>query len=379
MQNSTGITELIRPPQVLDAGDTVRRAAGIIRASSGSRMLVVREGTVTGSVSEQAIAAYLGSAPDPETALNQPIDSLIEYYPVFASPTISAGDAAKAFADGGVDMLPVVDERGGLRGVLYRSDVIALMTRNLRPASVGGMATPLGVYLTTGSISGGAGSLGLYLTGISLGLMMIVSGLVGDRVMAALEAFTLHKLPTMARLAMADDVFKVAAAALSIALMLLLLRLSPLAGYHAAEHMTVHAIETGEDLSPELVRRMPRVHPRCGTNLLAAMSIFILITSKFQGEIAVMVAIVVVMLGRRAIGDWMQNVFTTKQPSDRQLANGIAAGDEILDRFHDHPGYQAYGLARVWNMGFLQSAAGMATVLTVVFLVEKIFHTTVLF
>ncbi len=33
--------------------------------------------------------------------------------------------------------------------------------------------------------------------------------------------------------------------------------------------MVVHAIEEGEDLTLEKVRPMPRVHPRCGTNLVA--------------------------------------------------------------------------------------------------------------
>jgi CBS domain-containing protein len=342
-------------------------------------MLVVRDGRVTGSVSEQAIGAFLGSEQDPESALDRPIDPLVEYYPVFVSPSISAVDAARTFSEHGVDMLPVVDEHGGLRGVLYRSDVIGLLTRNLRPPSVGGMATPLGVYLTTGSISGGAGSIGLYLTGISLGLMMIASKLLGDRVMTVLQGLVMHKLPVMARAWVSYDMFSLGSAGLSIVLMLLLLRLSPLAGYHAAEHMTVHAIESGDDLTAEAVRRYPRVHPRCGTNLLGAVSIFILITSEFSGEIAAMVAIAVVMLGRRAIGDWMQTVFTTKPPNDRQLANGIAAGDEVLRRFHDHPSYQARGFARVWNMGFLQAAAGMSTVLTIVYIVEKLSHRSLLF
>jgi uncharacterized protein YqhQ len=32
----------------------------------------------------------------------------------------------------------------------------------------------------------------------------------------------------------------------------------------------VHAIERGEPLLAESVRAMPRVHPRCGTNIVAA-------------------------------------------------------------------------------------------------------------
>ncbi len=373
------ITELIKPPQVLDARDSVRRAAGIIRASGGTRMLVVRDGRLAGSVSEDAIAAFLASSTDPESAYGDPVDPLVEPYPVFVSASVSVHDAMKVFAEHGVDTLPVVDQLGGLRGVVYRGDVVGFLTNNLRPASVGGMATPLGVYLTTGNLSGGAGSLGLYLTGISLALMMIVSKFFGDQMMSGFQHFAIHGLPAHIRAMFVGDTAALISTVLSSGLMLLLLRLSPLAGYHAAEHMTVHAIESGEDLTPDAVRRMPRVHPRCGTNLLAAISIFILITAQFPGETAALLAIVVVMLGRRTIGDWMQAVFTTKRPNEEQLKNGISAGDEILHLFRERPNYQARGFERIWNMGFLQSAAGMSTVLFVVYLVEKLGHVKLLF
>ncbi len=275
----------------------------------------------------------------------------------------------------GVDMLPVVDGWGALRGVVYRGDVVGMLSRTLRPPTVGGMATPLGVYLTTGSISGGAGSFGLYLTGISLGIMMIIAKVLGDRLMAKLDLLSAHAPLAVRRALTSLSATEIISAVISIGIMLMLLRLSPLAGYHAAEHMTVHAIEHGEDLNPEIVRRMPRVHPRCGTNILAALSVFLLITAQFKdSEIAVLIAVLVVILGRKALGDWMQAVFTTKPPSDRQLKNGIAAGDQIIRRYHEHPNRQVYGFARIWNMGFLQAAAGMTTVLYAVYLIGKLFR-----
>lgn len=361
-----GITELIKHPQVLDVRDSVRRAAGIIRASEGSCALVVRDGRIAGSVSEGSIAGFLASETDQESALGQPIESLVEHYPVFISLSISARDAARTFAENNVDMLPVVDEYGGLRGALYRSDVVGYLTMSLRPPSVGGMATPLGVYLTTGSISGGAGSIGLYLTGISLGLMMIVSMVTIDHVMKYLIHIAGPRSPFI-------GVQDTVTAVLSILMLLALLRLSPLAGYHAAEHMTVHAIEAGEDLTPDIVRRMPRVHPRCGTNILAGAMIFMLITSQFGSDMAVLVAMVVLVIGWKTVGNWKQAFFTTKTPSESQLRSGIAAGQQILKRFHERPGYQAYGFKRVWNMGFLQAAAGMGTVMTCVYMLEKLF------
>lgn len=372
------ITELIKPPRVVEASESLRRAAGIIHASDGSWALVIKDGHVIGGIHEQAIANSIGSAQDAESALDQSVETLVSAYPVFINPSISASDAAKVFADSGVDMLPVVDDFGGLRGVLYRTDLVALMTRNLRPPNVGGMATPLGVYLTTGTVSGGSGSFGLYLTGLTMGLMMLISKFIGEGMMLSLQSQITRKLPALVKIYSSYGIYSIGSAALSIILLMLLLKLSPLAGYHGAEHMTVHAIESGEDLTVEAVRRYPRIHPRCGTNLLGAAAVFILITSQFSGEVAVIVAIGVVMLGRRAIGDWMQNVFTTRKPSDSQLASGVAAGNELLDKYLLHPGRITTGFPRIWKMGFLQAAAGMTTVLAIVYIIERLTHKSLL-
>jgi len=41
--------------------------------------------------------------------------------------------------------------------------------------------------------------------------------------------------------------------------------------YHGAEHMTIHALEAGDPLTPEFVRRYPTAHPRCGTEFLVVV------------------------------------------------------------------------------------------------------------
>lgn len=48
--------------------------------------------------------------------------------------------------------------------------------------------------------------------------------------------------------------------------------------YHGAEHKTIACYEAGEELTPENVKKYPRLHPRCGTSfLLIVMVISILI------------------------------------------------------------------------------------------------------
>lgn len=45
-------------------------------------------------------------------------------------------------------------------------------------------------------------------------------------------------------------------------------------GYHAAEHMTIHAYEDGAELTVEHIARYPRAHPRCGTAFLLTVVVF---------------------------------------------------------------------------------------------------------
>lgn len=48
--------------------------------------------------------------------------------------------------------------------------------------------------------------------------------------------------------------------------------------YHGAEHKTIACYEAGEELTPENVKKYPRLHPRCGTSfLLFVMVISIII------------------------------------------------------------------------------------------------------
>jgi len=43
--------------------------------------------------------------------------------------------------------------------------------------------------------------------------------------------------------------------------------------YHAAEHMTIHAFEAGDELRPARVARHPKEHPRCGTAFLLTLAL----------------------------------------------------------------------------------------------------------
>ncbi len=43
--------------------------------------------------------------------------------------------------------------------------------------------------------------------------------------------------------------------------------------YHGAEHKSIFAFESGEELTPENVQRYPRMHPRCGTSYILIVAL----------------------------------------------------------------------------------------------------------
>lgn len=372
MNESVGIARLVKDCPVLNPQDTLRRAAGLLRASGGSRLPVCRNGSIFGTISERSITAHLAAADNPNDVLDTPIESLVEPGVTLLDIRVSPREAASAFAASGEDVLPVTDERGAFRGVLHRRDLLAYLSKNLRPPLVAGMATPLGVYLTNGVVSGGAGNTGLFLTGVSLSLMIILSGVIVDllqqlfSITTGINVSVFLASPPLTSTPNVYDIAFYITTVLTVVVFFVLMRISPLSGYHAAEHMTVHAIESGEVLTYETVRRMPRVHPRCGTNLLAAAGVFVILTNKLSSSVGVLLALLVVVIGWRTVGGWLQYFVTTKDPSPRQIESGIAAGRQLLERYQEEPNRTPKPLERIWNIGLLQTAAGMLTVLSIV-------------
>jgi uncharacterized protein YqhQ len=68
--------------------------------------------------------------------------------------------------------------------------------------------------------------------------------------------------------------------------------------YHGAEHMTIHALERGDPLRPEAIRRYPTAHPRCGTEFLVVVVALSILAFSLVGKQAplVMVASRIVLI-----------------------------------------------------------------------------------
>jgi uncharacterized protein YqhQ len=125
--------------------------------------------------------------------------------------------------------------------------------------------------------------------------------------------------------------------------------------YHGAEHMTIHALEAGDPLTTDAVRKYPTAHPRCGTEFLVvviALSIFafslvgrqslgIMVISRLL-LIPVIAAIgyEILRFGARHRGNplvkaimapgILVQMITTKRPTDDQIEVAIVSMEQAL-------------------------------------------------
>jgi len=249
------LADLVRSTPTLHPDDSLSRALHQLRLSPAHALPVVSDGQLLGVLAEvdllEALHRSGGSLASGLDAL--PVAAAMTREVTTGSTQSSIASAWETMATGRIKLLPILDTAGRFAGVVSRNDLLAALNRDLRPRTVGGLATPLGVYLTTGDHRAGAGDLGLFLTGVVMALCHLV-------VVNVLEGFAITQ-------GMALPAWPTAIA--EFLLYLFLLRLTPLAGFHAAEHQVVHSIERGEPLVMRNVMRQPREHPRCGTNLVA--------------------------------------------------------------------------------------------------------------
>ena len=54
--------------------------------------------------------------------------------------------------------------------------------------------------------------------------------------------------------------------------------------YHGAEHMTIHALEAGDPLTPDAIRKYPTAHQRCGTEFLVVVIALSIIAFSLVGR-----------------------------------------------------------------------------------------------
>lgn len=266
--------------------------------------------------------------------------------------------------------LPVLDGAGHYKGMISRADVVAALGNYVRPPTVGGMATPLGVWLTTGSLSAGAPPLGLFLSGMALGGCFLFAHITLFLALTYLNPawgamYWSGQLGAGGQNAgapwSATGAFNIAVSLAQSGLFLGAMRLLPMSGVHAAEHQTVWAIERGLPLTPQVVAKMPRAHPRCGTNLVALSGLILIVFQHLPGTdpIYYLTALIFIYFAWRSVGTWLQIHLTTRRASLKQLESGIKAGRDLIAKYQQNPHEMGNFGSRLLNSGIAYSAAGM--------------------
>ena len=220
--------------------------------------------------------------------------------------------------------VPIVDDFGVYTGrCITRTKLINFLTRKIKPRTIAGVATPIGIYLTDGLHQVGAKNLGLVLNGL------VFAGF----------AFFAQFLTLGIRHGFIASIFE-------LLLFLVFFKISPLSQIHSAEHKVINSIEKGLPLTLDTVRMQSGIHKRCGTNLLVlflGIAFIFYLTSSIMPKIWILRFLVsfVLLLGLfsywKQMGFRIQKIFTTRNPSDAQLERAIKVGKDLLEVYKKEP------------------------------------------
>jgi CBS domain-containing protein len=385
---------VIRPAPTLAPEDSFGRALILMRQLASDRLPILRHGHVVGEVHEADIADQVNGRLGAEaaTALRRSVSELLRPLSLALRPAMSHDEARRLCAAQDVTLLrcvPVIDADDYCLGVVHIHDLIAGDPPAPRPSPIGGMATPFGVYLTDGSLQAGAGNLALVASGAAMGLTFVVATLLVNGALRLAQHYV--SIPDIGSFDidpfagthdLRTTMLSVGGQLAVYFTFLTTMRATMLAGYHAAEHQTVHAIERFEPLTPEVVARMPRAHPRCGTNLMAAVTLFLLLQCLYRAlpgfdwSSAELAAGLTTLFTWRPVGAFLQERFTTRKANPTQLQSGIAAGAELMAKYLNSPPVRPRLWRRIWCMGMLQSLAGMMLVTGIAFWLLDIWNST---
>ena len=244
-------------------------------------------------------------------------------------------------------VIPIVDNDGKYTGgSITRTTLISYLTRMVKPLSIGGLATPLGVSMTDGQHLAGPGHIGFFATGLVFALIIIL-----------IQVFTGFIYSFI-------NVNYIVAITSQLVLFILVLRFTLFAKYHAAEHQTIHAIEKGLPLTPEVIRMQPRPHKRCGTNilvLLLGIQLVLLLSVQiaqfgfFAQFLFLIIGFLFIFSNWRKAGMWLQEYFTTAKADDKQIQSAIKAGEELLKKHKEDLNPKPPNIfQKLWNMGLVQ-------------------------
>jgi CBS domain-containing protein len=359
------LVPLLRQPAHLAPEDSLFRAVETLRFSGMDLLPVIDSfGQMLGVFDMRCLRPLLGRD-DRDERMTEPLGNWMRRPESLGRADMSVDDVLGYLTSSGDSALFILDRDDRYAGAVTMADILSPTPIPVRPPQIGGMATPWGVYLTNGSIQAGVGNLALVSSGILMGVMFFATTLLMPGLFWLIQSLTGIPLYRMTTNFTNPEAVSVVIQLFGFGVFLLLMRMLPLAGYHAAEHQAVHAMERNEILLPEIVKRMPRVHPRCGTNVMAGAMIFLSLSQSLpQLKIGLgvpdssVIGALVALFTWRSVGAFLQQYFTTRPASDKQIASGIAAAQDLQRKFLLTEPRRATFRQRIWCMGFLQMIVG---------------------
>ncbi len=381
-QSQDIVAFLARQVAAMSPNDSVGRAAELLRNGAFPVIPVMEQGYLVGMVSDRELRVALNGGIT-NGALDRPVSDIMERE--FKTLLLNEPHqrAYECLKETTLPAIGITDAIGRYIGIVSVSDLMSRSSAPVRPAQIGGMATPLGVYLTTGFARAGARGLGLALTGFLLMTLFAISDFIVYLTAWSVQHYTPFPLLVWSRSPYlgANTVADIVGPMLNVIIMpifLLLMKSLPLAGTHGAEHKVVHAIERGERLTLDVVKRMPRVHPRCGTNLAAGAMLFIGLSqigaTHSIGEIGLLLALMLTIFLWRPVGNLVQLIFTTKEPTDKQLEGAIEAGKELLTNYQRTGMRYTTLVQRLISSGLPQVLIGWGACWAIVFSIYTLLH-----
>ncbi|MEK6536016.1 MAG: DUF1385 domain-containing protein, partial [Actinomycetota bacterium] len=114
---------------------------------------------------------------------------------------------------------------------------------------------------------------------ITIGILMVVGLFV------VLPLFAVGSVrdwfPNASAFVAAEGVMRIAILIVYITVVSRIKQMRRVFEYHGAEHKTIHALESGLELTPANVKKFSSVHPRCGTSFLLIVMVLAIIVFSF--------------------------------------------------------------------------------------------------
>ena len=162
---SAPVSTLMRHTLKVESIDSLALAATRYGQNGASILPVTRDDRLVGVITDQALVKALGAGVETTDAVE---GWMLPPETIFNNET--GAEALRRIENG--TSLVVVDADRRVLGILSGCDLWPRRRPKPRPALVGGMATPFGVYLTNGAVTGGAPRWALVATGAAMFSML---------------------------------------------------------------------------------------------------------------------------------------------------------------------------------------------------------------